>query len=132
MTNKKKGFIFSLEAMFALMIASILVGGILIMTYYIDDTGTKKDTLIFVANDFLDVLDQSNLALNNSATQNYINGFTSQTYCFRYDVLGEDNILRHSYMKLGCDLPNSDYYLTRRTYVENNEFYTLRLYAWYN
>lgn len=133
----RKGFIYTLDAIFALMIAAIIIFA---SFQYLSQTHIarfNRSDLYRLSNDALAVMER-NSGLSNvvsgstSSAQNYVNSLPAQV-CGNLTVLSTGNSLIGNAVKSGCDSANVDeLVVARRIFVHSNSStYYAKLEAWY-
>lgn len=133
----RKGFIYTLDAIFALVIAATII---IASFQYLSQTHIarfNRSDLYRLSNDALTVLER-NSGLSNvisgstSSVQNYLNSLPTQV-CGNLSVFSTSNSLISSIQKTGCNSANvDDLVVARRVFVHSNSStYHARLEAWY-
>ncbi len=133
----KKGFIYTLDAIFALVIAAIIIFA---SFQYLSQTHIarfNRSDLFRLSNDALAVMER-NSGLSNvisgsmSSVQSYLNSLPAQV-CGNLTVLSTSSMLIGNAVKSGCDNAGVDeLVVARRVFVHSNSStYYARLEAWY-
>lgn len=129
--QNRKGFLFSLEATFALIITMTLIGSIMFLLLSIESEKKSSDKLFLFSNDILLNLDQKRIMLNDTELSEVIDDFVPTQYCMRFDITNDRDLIILSHTKLGCENYADDASIAKRTYVENNNYYIARILMWY-
>ncbi len=133
----KRGFIYTLDAIFALVIAAVII---LASFQYLSQTHIAKfnrSDLYRLSNDVLAVLER-NSGLSNvvsgsvSNTQSYLNSLPVQV-CGNLTIFSTGNSMVSAVQKTGCNSANvDDLVVARRIFVHSNSStYYAKLEAWY-
>lgn|SRR3989344_5326229 len=127
----RRGFIFSLEAMFALIIMSILLMVLVNMMLSIDEHQVRPDSLSLLAYDVLSTGETLGILQNQTKLQEEIPSVLPTQYCLRIDVIRADGALSFSYAFPGCDSISSSAVVAYRTYLDQSGMYLSRAWMWY-
>lgn len=133
----KRGFIYTLDAIFALVIAAVII---LASFQYLSQTHIarfNRSDLYRLSNDVLSVLER-NSGLSNvvfgsvSNTQSYLNSLPVQV-CGNLTIFSTGNSVVSAVQKTGCNSANvDDLVVARRVFVHSNSStYYAKLEAWY-
>ncbi|MBS3158574.1 hypothetical protein J4206_04770 [Candidatus Woesearchaeota archaeon] len=133
----RKGFIYTLDAIFALVIAATII---LASFQYLSQTHIarfNRSDLGRLSNDALAVLERDSGLSNvvsggTSSVQSYLNSLPVQM-CGNLSVFSTGSSLINSIQKTGCDSADVDeLVVARRVFVHSNSStYYARLEAWY-
>lgn len=134
MLKNKKGIAFTIDAVFALVLAVLLITATLV--FISDNTFSNKKSLDSVSKSVLTVLEKDFMLKNAiefdslSELSVYINTLPSQ-YCFILSIKNQskseviDNVT-----KSNC-VQSEEIIYTRRVFVYNQEIYYAELISWY-
>ncbi|MFA6088382.1 MAG: hypothetical protein WC755_00830 [Candidatus Woesearchaeota archaeon] len=128
----KRAFIFSLEAMVALLISLLFIGSILFMITSINDAVAYSDSMRPLSQDILTLLDDSNQMLNETRVSVLIDDLLPNRFCARLDVSNTDDYLVYSYIKKTCKETGEQYIISKRTYIDGDNMYVAKILMWYN
>lgn len=130
LSKNKRGLIFSLESLFALILCITLVTGILFSLSRISVLPKNKIQDKILANDIGLVIDGFDLIDDNNIKR--IENLIDKKYCFQSNVVDQNKVLQYSYTKLGCDINPKHFQLDKRIVSHENKSMILKLKVWYD
>jgi hypothetical protein len=127
----KKGFIFSLEATFALIITMAFITLLTIMIFSIETEKNPNTNLFLLSNDMLYAFDKNDMMIDEEKISYVFDNMLSAYYCARIDVLNENDYIVFSYTKSGCDDYSNKAVNSKRSYVNGENYHIARILMWY-
>jgi len=125
MEGPRKGFIFSFDAVFAILIAFFLI--LLIYNNILKEPALPPVQLQRQGMDVLAVLENLNRFYSPGTTF----AETSDSYCMRLEVYnGTSSVLDATFVKAGCPSADSDERMVWRATTFGNRFKTAKLAIW--
>lgn len=131
MSGSKKGFIFSLEAMLALAILSLLLIMLVSMILSVGGRSVRPDSLSLLASDLLSAGDSLGILQDETLLQQHVSSVLPAQYCVRIDLLDEGGTLAFSYALPGCEDMPPHVKISYRTFVDGGKIYLARAWMWY-
>jgi hypothetical protein len=123
--GNRKGFIFSFDAVFAILIVFFLIA--LIFNNILKEPAMPPIQMQRQGMDVLAVLENLNRFYNSSTTF----AETSDSYCMRLEMYnGTSSVIDATFVKAGCPSADSDERVVWRTATFGNRFKTAKLAIW--
>ena len=123
MKKNEKGFISTLDAVFALL--ALLIFSTIIFSY-LQKTPDINDVFVYrQAYDIMTVLEYTNFSDPSSV---FIN--TPSSLCMRLEVYDSSMTLLSTYYKVNCDVSNINEKITWRTFIDGQNFRMAKLAVW--
>ncbi|MBS3113212.1 hypothetical protein J4418_03965 [Candidatus Woesearchaeota archaeon] len=135
MQLNKKAILFTIDALFALMLC---LSFFLYINYYFfsnDGNPYAQYDLLKVSEDYLTILEKSNSLsyILNSGNLTYMRDYIdtlSVNYCANLTILDSSNVPQYSVSKTGC-LNSDQYVISRRVFINNLDPYMANMKVWY-
>jgi hypothetical protein len=134
MEMKKKGIIFSLDSMIALIIAGIFIFGAMVYLGNLQDKNENNLILNQIARDSLTILDfsydliQAGSTGDNTTLNDFVDNLETNT-CARIGIYNQSKQLDFTSTKSGC-IPNNNVAVARRSFIVNKEGYYAKMEVW--
>lgn len=129
-----KGFVITIDSIIALIVTISIITLLSSSVFRLDTSAWSDAQVRHISMDSLAILDKSGIlsravAQNSTAEIVYFMSTESTSLCMKVKVSGTNGYNLYA-EKTGCTDEGSKVFLSRRTFVSGNDFYTAELDAW--
>ena len=126
----KKGVFFSVDALVALGVATLLFAMLFYWSSQLDVQQLNNNELVEYSKSVASVMEQQG-AFAQSNISSFLGNYTKNETCFNVSVYTPANVLVYSVVKSGCSTTSYPVFVSRSFVLANTSLYHARLAGWY-
>jgi hypothetical protein len=136
-TLNKKSILFTLDSIFALVIALIILSAVIFSLRSLSVKNWSETNINELGMDYLTILENNDMleySVNSQTTgelKTFLNSFLKENMCGKLRIYDSSDNMILEESKTGC-VDQKSVFITKRSFVVNNNFYYAAFEGWYN